>query len=196
MVSKEQQLARLCKKMAKADLPLKATAKNLVFGDGSADPKVLFVGEAPGKNEDEQGLPFVGMAGQQLNALLHSIAFDRKDVYITSIIKYRPPHNRPPLPSEIQAHTPYLADQIRILKPPLIVTLGNFATRYILSGLNPAKMSKVPGITLIHGKTQHIPFEGMALNVLPVFHPAAVLYRRPLLKTLQTDFLKIPAHIE
>ena len=103
--------------MSNADLPLKKTAQRLVFGEGSCDPKALFIGEAPGANEDKQGLPFVGTAGKHLDLLLGSIDLTRDQVYITSIIKYRPPENRQPTLSEIKAHTPFLMDQIRIIKP-------------------------------------------------------------------------------
>ncbi len=177
--------------MLKADLPLKDTAQHLVFGAGSHDPQVLFIGEAPGANEDKQGLPFVGSAGKHLNSLLDSIGMARESVYITSILKYRPPNNRPPTMDEIKAHTPYLLDQIRIIQPPLVVTLGNFATRFILSGMDIKKMPSVPGITQIHGQLQRIHFEGVDLRVLPFFHPAALLYKRPLKKLLEEDFKKI-----
>ncbi|MBL8013720.1 MAG: uracil-DNA glycosylase [Candidatus Omnitrophica bacterium] len=177
--------------MLKADLPLRETAQHLVFGEGSCDPGVFFIGEAPGKNEDLQGLPFVGSAGKQLELLLNSIGLTRESVYITSILKYRPPKNRQPTIAEIHAHTPFLVDQIRIIKPSLIVPLGNFATRFILSGMTVEKMSLVSGITQIHGKLQEVRFEDLKFHVLPVFHPAAILYRRPLKKTLEEDFQKI-----
>ncbi len=188
MSEKEKVFNKLREKMLNANLPLKKTAKNLVFGTGSLDPKVFFIGEAPGAKEDVQGLPFVGAAGKQLDLLLESISLSRESVYITSILKYRPPGNRPPTLAEIRAHTPFLVEQIRILAPPVIVTLGNFATRFILAGLNIENMSKVPGITQIHGQPHKIHFEGMDVKVVPVFHPAAILYRRPLKEILQNDF--------
>jgi uracil-DNA glycosylase family 4 len=191
---KQQKLNQLKRKMSNAVLPLKKTAQSLVFGEGSCDPKALFIGEAPGANEDKQGLPFVGTAGKHLDLLLGSINLTRDEVYITSIIKYRPPGNRQPTVAEIKAHTPFLMDQIRIMQPKLIVTLGNFATRFILSGLDITTMSSIPGITQIHGKPQTVHFDGMDLTVLPMFHPAALLYRRPLQKILEADFQQIPKY--
>jgi DNA polymerase len=188
---KQKELDKLKLKMLKARLPLKKKAQHLVFGEGSCDPKVFFIGEAPGANEDKQGRPFVGAAGKHLDALLQSIGLTRESVYITSILKYRPPRNRQPSLAEIKAHTPFLTDQIRIVRPKLIATLGNFATRYILSGLKTEGMAKVPGITQIHGKFEKVHFEGLDLTVLPLFHPAALLYNRPLKKVMETDFKKI-----
>ncbi len=193
--TKEQALVKLRQKMLRAKLPLKDTALNIVFGAGSCDPKVLFIGEAPGANEDKQGLPFVGAAGKNLERLLALSELTRESVYITSIIKYRPPRNRQPTFTEIKAHTPYLTDQIRIIKPPLIVTLGNFATRFILSGLNIDAMATIPGITQIHGKLQLIPFEKMQLAVLPVYHPAALIYNPSLKTSLEEDFRTIPLYL-
>lgn len=195
LINKEQAFNKLRTKMLKASLPLKETANHLVFGAGSCDPKVFFIGEAPGAKEDLQGLPFVGAAGKELELLLNSISLTRESVFITSILKYRPPNNRPPTFAEIKAHTPFLADQIRILKPKIIVTLGNFATRFILAGLDIEKMSTIPGITQIHGKVHKVSFEDMNLKVIPVYHPAAILYRRPLKKALEKDFQGILQHL-
>lgn len=192
---KETAFEELRQKMLSARLPLKKTAKTLVFGAGSHDPKVFFIGEAPGAKEDEQGLPFVGAAGKQLAELLDSINLTRDEVYITSILKYRPPGNRQPTFDEIKAHTPFLVEQIRILKPRVIVTLGNFATRFILAGLNIDKMSDVPGITHIHGQVVKVHFEGLDLTVIPVYHPAAILYRRKLKTALEEDFQTILKHL-
>ena len=178
-------------KMQAKNLPLKKTALNLVFGAGSLDPKAMFIGEAPGANEDKQGLPFVGSAGKHLERLLNLIKLTRDEVFITSIIKYRPPKNRQPTFSEIKAHTPFLADQIRIIQPKLIVTLGNFATRFILSGLDIKKMSQIKGISQIHGQAVTIEFEGRGLLVLPVYHPAALIYNPSLKEALQKDFQQI-----
>ena len=195
-MGKQLELDKLRSKMAQASLPLKKTAQSLVFGEGSCNPRAFFIGEAPGANEDKQGLPFVGSAGKNLDLLLESIGLSRKAVYITSIIKYRPPKNRQPSLAEITAHTPFLMDQICIIKPRLIVTLGNFATRFILSGLDIPQMSKVPGISQIHGQFKTVHFHGMDLKVLPVYHPAALLYRRPLKKILEEDFRKILSHLK
>lgn len=195
-VDKNKELAKLRSRMLKADLPLRKTAQNLVFGEGSCDPRVFFIGEAPGADEDRKGLPFAGAAGRYLDLLLDSIELTREAVYITSILKYRPPGNRPPAITEIKAHAPFLIDQIRIIRPLLVVPLGNFAARFILSGLDIAKMSVVPGITQIHGKIQSIRFEDMRFDVIPVFHPAAVLYKRPLKKILLEDFQIIKRKME
>ncbi len=174
--------------MSKADLHLKKGAVHLVFGEGSPDARVIFVGEAPGKNEDEQGRPFVGSAGKILDQMLHSIKLDRADVYITSILKYRPPGNRNPRMEEIVNHTPYLVDQIRIIKPKLIVPLGNFAARFVLSTFDIKKMQDVPAISMLHGKVKKIEFEGLDFSVMALYHPAAVLYNRTLEKVLEKDF--------
>ena len=191
MKDKHQALDKLRKKMLKADLPLKKTALSLVFGAGSLDPDVFFIGEAPGANEDKQGLPFIGSAGKNLERLLQSIGLTRDSVYITSIIKYRPPKNRQPTFLEIKEHTPFLIDQIRIIQPRLIVSLGNFATRFMLSMGDITQMGRVPGITQLHGKAQNLRFEDMSLTVMPVFHPAALLYNPALKKSLEEDFQRI-----
>lgn len=195
MKSKETQLTALKKVMAKKNLLLKDTATNLVFGNGDANASVLFVGEAPGKNEDLQGLPFVGSAGKILNELLHSIGLDTKDVYITSILKYRPPKNRNPSLKEIIDHTPFLIEQIKIIKPKIIVTLGNFSTRFVLSGFDIEQMSKVPGISQLHGKVKLMNYNNEHFAVMPMFHPAAILYNRSLHKTLKKDFIMIKKYL-
>jgi uracil-DNA glycosylase len=188
MKSKKAKLEALRTKMQAANLHLKKTAHHLVFGHGSDHAAILFVGEAPGKNEDLQGLPFVGSAGKVLNQMLESIKLERDDVYITSILKYRPPNNRNPSLKEIISHTPYLIDQIRIIQPKVIVPLGNFATRFILGGMDVKKMGEVPAISLIHGKIKEAEFEGHCYKVIPLYHPAAVLYQATLKKTLLKDF--------
>jgi DNA polymerase len=191
MQTKQARLDSLRKKMAKADLLLKKTANNLVFGAVNPETKIIFVGEAPGKNEDLKGLPFIGSAGKVLDQLLQSIDLNREDIYITSILKYRPPNNRNPNLAEIKDHTPFLTDQIRIIAPQIIVPLGNFATRFILGGFNVETMGAIPGISNLHGKKQTITFEGQSFLVIPVYHPAAVLYNPPLRKTLEKDFQMI-----
>ena len=129
---------------------LAETATNLVMGDGSPDAKLMFIGEAPGKNEDEQGLPFVGAAGKFLNEMLEGIGLQRGDVYITNIVKYRPPNNRDPQPEEKQAFWPYLAQQIQIIKPLIIITLGRHSMEYFLPGFK---------ISLCHGQPKRIGFD-------------------------------------
>jgi DNA polymerase len=158
---------------------LAATATQLVFGDGNPDADLVFIGEAPGKNEDIQGIPFIGAAGKFLSEMLENIGLKRDDVYITNIVKYRPPSNRDPLPQEKTAFLPYLEQQLDVIKPKLIVTLGRHSTTVLLPGLK---------ISQVHGEPKH--YNG---NVyLPLFHPAAALYNGGLRQTLIDDFAKIP----
>jgi uracil-DNA glycosylase family 4 len=160
------------------------TRKNPVSGEGSPNPKVMFIGEAPGFNEDQQGEPFVGKAGEVLNELLGLIGLKREDVYITNILKCRPPGNRDPEPSEIKACTPYLDRQIALIKPKITVTLGNFATSYILEkfGLKPETIGK------IHGKVFGISNLILSTKIIPMYHTAAVLRNPGLRETLVEDF--------
>lgn len=177
---KEQALKTLNEEWSTKDLPLKSTATNVVPGEGNPDTDILFIGEAPGKNEDLQGRPFVGAAGQLLNKLLESIGLKREDVFIANIIKHRPPNNRDPLPDEIAAYSPWLAEQIKIIDPKLVVTLGRFSMDYMLgSGFSISK---------IHGQ----PKRRNGRVIMPVYHPAAVLYKRDWLPALEADFKKIP----
>jgi uracil-DNA glycosylase family 4 len=159
---------------------LAKTAKQLVFGDGNPDADIVFIGEAPGKNEDEQGIPFVGAAGKFLNEMLALIDLERKDIYITNIVKYRPPNNRDPLPSEKEAFLPYLEAQLDIIKPKLVITLG----RHSMDALLPQGLH----ISQVHGQPKR--YRGMVY--LPLFHPAAALYNGGLRQTLIDDFVAIP----
>jgi uracil-DNA glycosylase len=158
-------------------------ATQLVFGDGNPDADLVFIGEAPGKNEDLQGLPFVGAAGKFLNEMLGMINMRREDIYITNIVKYRPPNNRDPLPEEKSAFLPYLKQQLDIIKPKLIVTLGRHSMDSLLPGLR---------ISEVHGQPKRL--NGRVY--LPLFHPAAALYNGGLRQTLIDDFAKIPLIIE
>jgi len=144
--------------------PLEATRTNLVFGSGDSHAAVMFIGEAPGKNEDLQGVPFVGAAGKLLDELLESIGLTRDQVYIANILKCRPPGNRNPQAEEIDACAPYLREQVRLIDPEVIVTLGNFATRFVLKCTD--------GITRLRGSVQRVG----KFTVVPMFHPAAALY--------------------
>ncbi len=158
---------------------LAATATQLVFGDGNPDADMVFIGEAPGKNEDIQGIPFVGAAGKFLNEMLEMIELKREDIYITNIVKYRPPNNRDPLLEEKAAFLPYLHQQLDVIKPKLIVTLGRHSMDVLLPGLK---------ISQVHGEPKR--YQG---NVyLPLFHPAAALYNGGLRQTLIDDFAAIP----
>jgi DNA polymerase len=154
--------------------------KNVVVGKGNIGASILFVGEAPGRNEDEQGLPFVGAAGKNLDKLLAAVGLSLNDIYITNILKCRPPENRDPLPEEVKAHTPWLMKQIREMKPKVICSLGNHATKFFLSGCNPDGMDKQPGITTVHGKARIIEIDGMKVKLIPLFHPAAIIYNQKL----------------
>lgn len=164
--------------------PLRKTATRAVAGEGSGKSGILFIGEAPGKNEDLSGRPFIGAAGKILDQLLESIGLVRSDVFITSIEKFRPPNNRVPTPKEIMACFPYLERQIDVLKPRVIVTLGRYALQRMLSweaGENVA----VPAMADYHGRI----IKGKKGNVyLPLYHPASVLYQRSLFETVKKDF--------
>lgn len=163
---------------------LHATRTNAVPGEGDPDSDLLFVGEAPGYHEDQQGRPFVGQAGKLLEELLASIGLTREQVFIANVLKSRPPNNRDPLPDEIAACQPYLWRQIELIRPRVICTLGNHATK-LLTG-NPA------GITRVHGRPQDFEIGGQAVYLYPIFHPAAALYTRAMLVTLQEDFGRLP----
>ena len=152
------------------------TRTNVVFGCGNIDAQVLIVGEAPGKNEDESGNPFVGAAGKNLDKLLHVAHLTRRDVYIANVLKCRPPNNRNPYAKEIKACSPFLHEQLSIIKPQVVVTLGNFATKFFLN-------TKF-GITQLHGRI----FHANELVIYPIFHPASVLYDRKKEEALQKDF--------
>lgn len=161
--------------------------KNIVVGKGSENAEILFVGEAPGKNEDEQGLPFVGKAGKNLDELLKKVGLSLEEIYIANILKCRPPENRAPLPEEIKAHTPWLIEQIKNIKPKVVCSLGNYATKFFLAGGNVEEMAKQPGITLLHGKVKFIEIHGMKIKLIPLFHPAAIIYNQNLLSLWEKD---------
>ncbi len=163
-----------------------------VIGEGSHDAKIMFVGEAPGENEAKTGRPFVGRAGQLLNKLLEGVGIRREDVYITNIVKDRPPKNRDPLPDEIALYAPFLDKQIEVIKPKVIATLGRFSMQYVMNryGLE----WELAPISTLHGKIFDVPSEALAklgtdsMKVVPLFHPAAAIYNQDLLKTLEQDF--------
>jgi DNA polymerase len=165
--------------------PLANTRTKLVFGAGNADADLMFVGEAPGANEDLQGLPFVGRAGKLLDELLAEVGLQRADVFITNIICCRPPGNRDPLPEEIDACKPYLFRKIQLIEPKVICTLGNFATK-LLTG-SPM------GITKVHGRPQEREVGERAAILFPLFHPAAALRTDAVKQLLREDFAKLPA---
>lgn len=156
--------------------PLCDGRTQVVFGDGNPNARILIVGEAPGKNEDLQGVPFVGAAGKYLNELLGIAGLAREDVFIANVLKCRPPSNRDPRPEEIQACSDFLREQTRTINPEYIVTLGNFATKFILR-------TEV-GITRLHGTLQ----QAGKFKVFPIFHPAAALYDSKKRADLENDF--------
>ena len=161
--------------------------KNIVVGKGNLNADILFVGEAPGKNEDEQGLPFVGRAGENLNNLLSEVGLSLDNIYIANILKCRPPENRDPFPEEIKAHTPWLLQQIREIKPKVICSLGNYATKFFLSEGNVDLMKEQPGITSIHGKVKFVKINGFEIKLIPLFHPAAIIYNQKLKSAWEED---------
>ncbi len=156
----------------------------VVFGSGNPDADLLFVGEAPGFHEDQQGYPFVGQAGKLLEKLLGGIGLQRSDVYIANVLKCRPPGNRDPQPDEIEACESHLFRQIELIQPRVVATLGNFATK-LLTG-------KPTGITRVHGQEQWTNVGGNRVLLYPLYHPAAALYTPAMLKVLEEDFARIP----
>jgi DNA polymerase len=163
---------------------LAAGRTQVVFGSGHPDADLMFVGEAPGFHEDQGGVPFVGQAGKLLEKLLAGIGLTRGDVYIANVLKCRPPGNRDPQPDEIEACESHLFRQIALIRPVLVATLGNFATK-LLSG-------KPHGITRVHGQEQTATLGGNAVTLYPLYHPAAALYTPAMLKVLEADFARIP----
>ena len=156
----------------------------VVFGAGNPRADLMFVGEAPGADEDIQGIPFVGRAGQLLTKMIEAMGFARDEVYIANVLKCRPPGNRDPQPDEIEACEPHLFRQIELIEPKVIATLGNFATK-LLSG-------RPLGITRVHGQEQELTIAGRSLLLYPIYHPAAALYTPAMLKVLESDFARLP----
>ena len=184
-ISKQDQLDALAREIIDGDVcpELKVQATQLVFGDGSADADIVFIGEAPGKNEDLQGIPFIGAAGKFLAEMLEMIGLKRADVYITNIVKYRPPNNRDPLLEEKAAFWPYLLKQLQIIEPKVVITLGRHSMEYFLPDMK---------IGQVHGQPKRIQFGDEKIVIIPLFHPAAALYNGGLRQTLIDDFLRVP----
>ena len=178
-MDKHEALAKLEAEMA-ADATLPLREANLVFGEGNVDCAVMFVGEAPGMNEDRLKRPFVGRGGQLLDRLIESIGWRRSDVYITNIVKRRPPENRDPSPEEIAAYRPYLTRQIEIIDPKVVATLGRFSMNYFLP---LAKITRDRG----HG------FAVDGRIIFPILHPAAALRSTEMMKAFEEDCRKLPA---
>jgi DNA polymerase len=167
---------------------LAAGRTQVVFGAGSPDADLMFVGEAPGFHEDQQGVPFVGQAGKLLDKLLAGIGLERSDVQIANVLKCRPPGNRDPQPEEIAACEGHLWHQLELIQPMVVATLGNFATK-LLSG-------KPLGITRVHGQPQEVTLGGNRVLLYPLYHPAAALYTPSMLKVLEEDFARLPGLLE
>jgi uracil-DNA glycosylase len=164
--------------------PLHQTRTNVVFGSGDANADLMFIGEAPGANEDRLGLPFVGQAGKLLDKLLGEIGMERGDVFIANTLKCRPPGNRDPQPSEIEACREFLDKQIELIEPKVIATLGNFSTK-LLRGDST-------GITRLHGQAEVRTIGPRTVRLYPLYHPAAALYTPSMLETLRADFSRLP----
>jgi DNA polymerase len=176
----EQIKADILKNNICPDLAQQAT--NLVMGDGNIDADIVLIGEAPGKKEDESGLPFVGAAGKFLNEMLATIGMVRSDIFITNIVKYRPPNNRDPLPEEKRAFWPYLVRQLDVIQPKIVVTLGRHSMEYFLPNQK---------ISMIHGQPKRITFGDTKLIIVPLYHPAAALYNGSMRNILIEDFMKL-----
>ena len=176
--------ARACQRCPQ----LASTRNTVVFGSGNADADLMFVGEAPGANEDRQGLPFVGQAGRLLDQLLSEIGLTRQDVFVANTLKCRPPGNRDPLPPEIDACQDYLFRQLELIQPKVVCTLGNFATKLL--------RDDTTGITRLHGRDELRQIGPRVVRLYPLFHPAAALYTPAMLATLREDFGRIPELLE
>ena len=187
--SRRDRLVEVYKQASECTLcPLSETRTKVVFGSGDADADLMFVGEAPGAEEDRQGLPFVGRAGALLSELLEGIGLQRPDVWICNLLKCRPPGNRDPQPVEIETCSPYLEQQVELIQPRVIGTLGNFATRLLTQSRT--------GISRVHGTPQVHTLGGRAVFLMPLFHPAAALRTPSLMETLREDFAKLPGLVE
>ena len=186
MPSRATLLEQLKADILEADVcpQLREQATQLVLGDGNPDADIVFIGEAPGKQEDEQGLPFVGASGKFLNEMLAAAGLERKDVYITNIVKYRPPNNRDPLPEEKREFWPYLMRQLEIIAPKVVITLGRHSMECFIP---EAKISSQ------HGVAKRVKYHDHEFLVIPLYHPAAALYNGSMRQTLIDDFLAAKA---
>ncbi len=177
----KQDLLNNLKKRMEEDksLPLRTGATQLVFGEGNADTQLYFLGEAPGYYEDREGRPFVGQAGKLLDQLIESIGFRRSDVYISNVVRFRPPANRDPEADEIAAFAPYVNEEINIISPKIIVTLGRFSMNKFLPEAR---------ISAVHGKVFKVDWNGKRQIVMPMYHPAAALRSTAILAAIKGDF--------
>lgn len=181
-MSKQEQLDTLRADILEKGIcaSLAESATQIVMGEGNPDADIVFIGEAPGKNEDEQGRPFVGAAGKFLNEMLEAATLNRDDVYITNIVKYRPPDNRDPLPEEKKEFWPYLLKQIEIIQPKIVITLGRHSGAYFIPDIV---------ISRDHGNARTVRYHNQEFLVIPLYHPAAALYNGSMRQTLIDDFL-------
>ncbi|MDB5184348.1 MAG: Phage polymerase-related protein [Candidatus Saccharibacteria bacterium] len=196
MADKQAQLDAIAEDIQKDGVTpeLVASATQLVLGDGNPDADVVFIGEAPGKNEDLQGKPFVGASGKFLNEMLEMIGMQRSDVYITNIVKYRPPDNRDPKPEEKKAFLPYLQRQLEVIQPKVVVTLGRHSMNCFLPDLQISKVHGQPKRVTLSLKKNST--DTLEVVILPLFHPAAALYNPQQRQVLIDDFAAIPIILE
>lgn len=180
-----EELSTSIKKCRKC--PLGDGATNIVVGKGNVKADILFVGEAPGRNEDLQGEPFVGAAGKRLDDLLKRVELSLDEIYIANILKCRPDENRDPSEEEIKLCTPWLLEQIKEIKPKVVCSLGNYATKFFLAEGNLEDMKNQPGITSVHGKKKIIEMNGLKFLLIPLFHPAAIIYNQKLIPEWEKD---------
>lgn len=187
-MNKAEELAKLKKEMEEdKSLPLRTSETRLVFGEGDPDTQIYLIGEGPGYNENLQGRPFVGQAGKLLEKTLNSIGLKREEVYISNIVRFRPPENRDPEPHEIAAFQPYVDREIEIINPKVIVTLGRFSMNKFLPG------ERISGI---HGKPRIVRWGGKDVTIVPMYHPAAALRAGAMMEQFVEDFKKLPAIVE
>ena len=187
-MDKQQKLEEIAKQVEKCrKCGLYKTATCAVPGEGNPEAEVMFIGEGPGYYEDQEGRPFVGQAGKLLDELLQLIKLPRQKVFIGNVVKHRPPGNRDPLPEEIKACRPFLDEQIQIIEPKIIVTLGRFSLNKFLPGET---------ISRIHGQARFIDFLGKRYIVIPMYHPAAALRSAKIMEEIKADFKKIKMFLE
>ena len=188
-MDKQAELDALAAEIIEAGIcsELASQATQLVMGDGNADADIVFIGEAPGKNEDLQGKPFVGAAGKFLDEMLAAAGLQRPDVYITNIVKYRPPNNRDPMPEEKRQFWPYLMRQLEIIQPKAVLTLGRHSGGGFIPGLR---------ISQGHGRPRRVRLHELEFVVIPLYHPAAALYNGSMRQTLIDDFMRAAAFVQ
>ena len=174
---------------------LAKNAQNLVFAKGNENAEIFFIGEAPGAKEDELGIPFVGRAGKELDKMLGYLSLSLEECYIANVLKYRPPKNRDPTREEIITHLPYLLEQISIIKPKILVPLGNYATKLVLSNFQPHEMKRIGGVSELHATLHEIQIHELNFNVFPIFHPSAMMYNPKLREVFKQDFKLLAQHL-